>query len=187
MINQWKVKYHKQWFTLIELVIAMTIFFIIMIMTYVNYAYFQNIAKVKLSLKEISQSINEARNLAISWFEKNWINQSIWVYFDISNKNIIQFYSFNYNSGILLDSNQLLKERKLQNNIGIDVISSQDKIMIYFSSISAKPEIYSFDSAGIKSVFSPWELNFSISFKWASNFPLKRELKYFKNTNVVDY
>jgi hypothetical protein len=46
-------------------------------MTYVNYAFYQNIAKVKLGLKEVSQSINEARNMAINGFDKNQINQSI--------------------------------------------------------------------------------------------------------------
>jgi prepilin-type N-terminal cleavage/methylation domain-containing protein len=60
------MKYNKSGFTLIEMLIAMSIFFIMVVMTYANYAYFQNIARVKLSLKEISQSINEARNMAIS-------------------------------------------------------------------------------------------------------------------------
>lgn len=179
------MKYTKQWFTLIEFLIAMTIFFIIVIMTYVNYAYFSNIAKVKISLKEISQSINEARNMAISWFDKNWVNQSMWVYFDLNQNNTIQLYSFDYNSGILLDSSHLLKERKIQSNIWIDFIGWKDKVMIYFSSIYAKPEIYYNDDFINDS--SDTELEFSISFKWATNFPLKRELKYFKNTNVVDY
>lgn len=181
------MKYTKQWFTLIEFLIAMTIFFIIVIMTYVNYAYFSNIAKVKISLKEISQSINEARNMAISWFDKNWVNQSMWVYFDLNQNNTIQLYSFDYNSGILLNSTHLLKERKIQSNIWIDSIGWKNKVMIYFSSIDAKPEIYYFDLSGVKNIFPDSELEFSISFKWATNFPLKRELKYFKNTNVVDY
>jgi hypothetical protein len=46
--------------------ISITIFFIIVMMSYANYAYYSNIMRVKLSLKEISQSINEARNLAIA-------------------------------------------------------------------------------------------------------------------------
>lgn len=163
----------------------MTIFFTIVIMTYVNYAYFQNIARVKMSLKEISQSINEARNTAISWFEKNWINQSIWVYFDINNKNIIKFYSFDYNSWVTLNSANFLKEKKLQNNIWIDYIWWKDNVMIYFSSIYAKPEIYY--SNDFTHPSNDIELDFKISFKGALKFPLKRELKYIKNTNVVDY
>lgn len=180
------MKYTKKWFTLIEMLIAMSIFFIIVIMTYVNYAYFQNIARVKISLKEISQSINEARNMAISWYERNWINQSIWVYFDINNKNVIKLYSFNYNSWITLDSTNLIKDRKIQNNIWINYIWWKDNMMIYFSSIYAKPEMYYFEW-DIKNTFSGSELEFNVSYGDANSFPLKRELKYFKNTNVVDY
>jgi len=51
---------------LIELLLASTLFFILVIMTYANYAFYQNIARVKLSLKEISQSINTAKNMAVN-------------------------------------------------------------------------------------------------------------------------
>lgn len=77
------MKFNKKWFlALIELLIAITIFFILVVMSYANYAYYQNIARVKLSLKEISQSINTAKNMAISWYDDNSKNQSIWVYFE---------------------------------------------------------------------------------------------------------
>lgn len=180
------MKYNKNWFTLIEMLIAISIFFIIVVMTYVNYAYFQNIARVKISLKEISQSINEARNMAISWFDKNWVNQSLWVYFDLDNKNLIKLYSYNYNSWVVLSETNLVKERKLQDYVWIDYIWWKNKVMIYFSSIYAEPEIYYFDDWSINTL-NINELDFKISFKNALNFPLKRDLKYFKNTNVVDY
>jgi len=44
----------------------MTIAFVLMTLTFANYNYFQNVAKVKLGAKEISQSISEARNMAIA-------------------------------------------------------------------------------------------------------------------------
>jgi hypothetical protein len=146
--------------------------------------------RVKLSLKEISQSINEARNLAIAWFDKNGINQSIWVYFNQEmNKNVIQFYSFDYNSWITVDTAHLLKERKLQDNVWIEKLwswsISKKQVMIYFSSIYAQPDMY-YDG-NYTNTWSETELDFVLSFRWAKNFPLKRELKYFKDTNVVDY
>jgi len=58
--------------------------------------------------------------------------------------------------------------------------------MIYFSSIYAKPEIYYFDDGNAR-ILDTNELDFKVSFKSALSYPLKRELKYFKNTNVVDY
>jgi len=180
------MKYNKNGFTLIEMLIAMCIFFIMVVMTYANYAYFQNIARVKLSLKEISQSINEARNMAVSWLDKNWVNQSVWVYFDLENKNLIRLYSYNYNSWVTLSQDNLIKERKLQDYVWIDYVWWKNKVMIYFSSIYAKPEIYYFDDGNAR-ILNTDELDFKVSFKNALSYPLKRELKYLKNTNVVDY
>ena len=177
---------NKNWFTLIELMISMTIFFIIVVMSYANYAYFQNIAKVKIALKEISQSINEARNLAISWYDKSSVNQSIWVLFDLSDNNSIKFYSYNYNSWITLDDNYVFKTKKIQDWVWINDISWKTKVMIYFSAILAKPEIYYFES-DVKNDFTTDQLDFKISYKDAKSWPLTRTLKYIKNTNVVDY
>lgn len=155
-------------------------------MTYANYAYYQNIARVKMGLKEISQSINEARNLALAWYQRNGINQSIGVFFDTKNPNQIKFFNYHYNSGVILDDAYLFKTKNLQQYVGINGISGQENLMIYFSSIYAQPELYYFTS-NIKNTYSTWEVNFTISFKDSPNFPLKRELKYIKKTNVVDY
>lgn len=181
------VQKSKKAFTLIELLISMTIFFIIVIMTYANYAYYQNIARVKIALKEISQSINETRNLALGWYQKNGINQSIAVFFDTNNPNVIQWYSYDYSSsGIILSNEHLLKEKKLQSFVGVNFLSGKSNMMIYFSSIFAKPSLYYFES-GVRNEFLESEVNFEIAFRNAQAFPLKRQLKYIKNTNVVDY
>jgi hypothetical protein len=37
-----------------------------MTLTFANYNYYQNVAKVKLGAKEVSQSISESRNAAIA-------------------------------------------------------------------------------------------------------------------------
>lgn len=173
-------------FTLIELLISMTIFFIIVVMTYANYAYYQNIARVKIGLKEISQSINEARNLALAWYQRDGVNQSIGVFFDTKNPNQIKFYNYHYNSWIILDDAYVFKTKNLQQYIWIDDIAGKENLMIYFSSIYAEPELYYFQS-DIKNVYSTGQVDFTISFKNSQNFPLKRELKYIKKTNVVDY
>jgi prepilin-type N-terminal cleavage/methylation domain-containing protein len=57
---------NKLAFTLIELVIAMTIFFILVTMSYIPYNYYINKAKIRTSIREISQSLYEARNMAIN-------------------------------------------------------------------------------------------------------------------------
>jgi prepilin-type N-terminal cleavage/methylation domain-containing protein len=55
----------KKAFTLIEFMIAITIISILMVMTYAPYNYYSNKAKVRVTAKEISQSLYESRNLAI--------------------------------------------------------------------------------------------------------------------------
>lgn len=178
---------NSKWFTLIELLISITIFLILTMMTYVNYATYQNIAKVKLSLKEVSQSINEARNMAINGYDKNKVNQSIWVFFDVNDKNIVKYYGYNFNSWIVLSDANIIKEKKLQDGIEIEKVSGHNKVMIHFSSIYGLPTIYYFNESGEKQDYS-WEVvDFSLSYKWIQNYPFKRNLQYFKNTNVVDY
>jgi prepilin-type N-terminal cleavage/methylation domain-containing protein len=56
----------KKAFTLIELLIAITIFFILTLITYVPYNFYMNKVKVRNTIKEISQSLYEARNMAIN-------------------------------------------------------------------------------------------------------------------------
>lgn len=175
------------WFTLIELLISMTIFTIITMITYLNYSVYQNIAKVKIGLKEISQSIHDAKNMAINWYDKNKINQSIWIFLDKENPNTISYYSFDYNWQILLNEENLIKQKKLQDWIFIDLWEFKESILIYFSSIYWKPEIYYIDQNKKTSIFPVKILNFFITFKNAKYYPLKRGLEYFIDTWVVDY
>lgn len=180
-------KINISWFTLIELLISMTIFLILTMMTYIDYAVYQNIAKVKLGLKEVSQSIHEARNMAINGYDKEKINQSIWIYFDVNNKNVVKYYWFNYNSWVTLSQENLIKEKKLQDSVGIDDISGKENMMIYFSAIYWEPTFYYFHISWEKEIIVLDELDIILSFKNMKSYPFQRELKYFKNTNVVDY
>lgn len=178
---------NKKWFTLIEMLISITIFTIMTVMVYANYAFYQNISKVKLWLKEISQNIHDAKNMAINWYDKNKVNQSIWIYFDLNNKNTIKYYAFDYNKPIILDDSYVVKEKNMQEFVWISKVWNENNLMIYFSSIYWEPKTYYFDWAWEKKELSANEIDFIISFKDAEYFPLKRELKYFLNTNVVDY
>ncbi len=155
-------------------------------MTYVNYASYQNIAKVKLSLKEVSQSIHDARNMAINGYDKNMVNQSVWIYFDLKGQSI-QYYGYNFNSWVTLSPSHLIKEKKLQEWVQISHLSWNETIMIHFSSIYWIPNIYTVGSAWQIEAFSWDVLEIAVSYKWIQNYPFKRDMKYFKNTNVVDY
>jgi prepilin-type N-terminal cleavage/methylation domain-containing protein len=53
-------------FTLLELIVVITIFGIMLLATYIPYSYYQTKAKVKMAVKDISQNIYESRNMAIN-------------------------------------------------------------------------------------------------------------------------
>lgn len=174
------------WFTLIELLIAITIFMILVVMSFVPYQYYSNIAKVKLASKEISQSISEARNTAINWYDDSWTNQSIGIYFDASN-NKVKLFSFNYSSWItanMINNNDyLLKQRELPEWVQIDNVSWNDKVLLYFSSIYWVPKLYD-ENANLINLD---EVDFNISFKWSTNPALNKTVKFYKKTNLTDY
>ena len=92
------MKFVKSWgFTLIELIIVISIVWIMMIMAYAPYNIFQRKAEVKIASKSIAKTINESRNMAIHWALSGSWNISVWVYFDESNKNIIKIFGYPYN------------------------------------------------------------------------------------------
>jgi len=182
---------NKKWFTLIEFLIAITIFFILVMMSFANYIYYQNISKVKISLKEVSQSINNSRNLALSWLNINKKNQNIAIYFEKwSNKSSI--YNFDFNLDSIPDFKTLVpyKETELQNWVKISNINSSwdlDNIIIYYSSIFAKVEFYTIKNGNSIEKINSNDIKLKLSYKNSSTFPLVRELTYKKLTNVVDY
>ncbi|MCT4617375.1 MAG: prepilin-type N-terminal cleavage/methylation domain-containing protein [Candidatus Gracilibacteria bacterium] len=104
-------------FTLIELLVAISIFFALVITTYIPYAFYQNKAKVNITIKDISQSINEARNLAINGLEREVTvdsvdedglpikikvkkNLSIGILLSKTDKNQIKYYGYPYDMNI---------------------------------------------------------------------------------------
>jgi len=60
------MNFKKGGFTLVELIVTITIIIILSLMTYLPYSHYQNKAKLKLASREISQSFYEAKNMAIS-------------------------------------------------------------------------------------------------------------------------
>lgn len=172
------MKKNIQWFTLIELLIVMTIAFVLMTLTFANYNYFQNVAKVKLGAKEISQSISEARNMAIAWWQKDWVNQKIGVYF-ASWSSVIEYHNFWFNSWSIKSWISQFKEKKLPDGVII-----QNEAFIVFSSIFGTGWIY---DPNIGSLLPDGEKEITISFKNSDSENLKKIIQYFSSTNTIDY
>ena len=188
--HQYKTNYA---FTLIELLISMTIFFIIVIASYVPYNFYMNKVKVRNTIKEISQSLYEVRNMAINWIS-DVSNVSMWLYIDVENNpNLLQFYSYPYSftwSQITneLNSNiKLVKSYELIDWMDIKSITWESKFLFFFDSITWDWKYFYFNESW-RHDFIWNEIEILFSYKGATiGSPLSWELKYFTKTNIVDY
>ncbi len=186
---------NKKAFTLIELMISISIIVLLTIVVYAPYNFYANKARLKIAWKEIAQTIYEARNMAIYWLTNSytWSNSSIWVYFDNSslNKNKISVYSYKYDYSWKKDdfsdpSVKLLKEVSLQKWIQIDNVEWKDKFLFFFQAISGSWSFYYDDSWNLKD-FAWKEIKINLSYKWATQNILKNTVTYYTNTNIIDY
>jgi prepilin-type N-terminal cleavage/methylation domain-containing protein len=53
-------------FSLLELIVVITLIGIMLLATYAPYSYYQTKAKVRMTIRDVAQSIYEARNMAIN-------------------------------------------------------------------------------------------------------------------------
>lgn len=159
-------------------------------LAYINFATQQNIVSVKLSLKQISQSIHQAKNMATNGYDKDNTNQSIGIYFDLGTPDTLTFYQFNHGSGVTLDSENIYKQEKFAPWVSLYSLAIWDvplpNVMIHFSAIDGKPIWYTFWTT--QTWLDDFEkLDFEITYWDIKNFPFLRKLSYYKDTNVVDY
>ena len=75
----------SKWFTLIELLITMTIIMLISTISFSNYIYRSQLDSVRYWSKQITQLLTLARNQSIYWYywTENWntTNKNIAIYF----------------------------------------------------------------------------------------------------------
>lgn len=184
----------KKAFTLIELMIAITIVIIVTMATYAPYNYYKNKAKLKNTASEITQLLYESRNKAVNWAV--WLdwNVSIWVYFDSSElyKDKIEIFSYPHDINNLdIDKIEWWDVNKidtifLEKGVWIDNIDWNDNLLFVFSSISWDLSFYTW-SWPVRTSFNDTEVLINFSYKWASSINLQKTVTYFTNTNIIDY
>lgn len=191
---------NKAWFTLVELIIAITIVVILSVVTYVPYSHYQNKAKLKLASREISQGFYEARNMASSWLKDVVWNRSIWFYLDTMDPNNDKLTFFSYPHDIEeiniinfeLSNVEIIKEMKLQKWIKINNLkwswgwTEYNNLLFYFDSITWESKIYNFNGS-FKDLIIDDKIDIIFSFKNSNSPTLKSTLVYFSKTNIVDY
>jgi prepilin-type N-terminal cleavage/methylation domain-containing protein len=93
------MRFSPRGFTLIELMITLSIFFILSLSTYISYSHFQKKTLLNQGVKEITKSIYDARNLAINGIDSGSGNLSIGLYFDSTSEETqkkLQYFSYPY-------------------------------------------------------------------------------------------
>ena len=163
--------------------------------TFMNFAYSQNKMNLKLTAKDISQALYNARNMAINWLDSSSWNVSVWVFFDNweDRKNKISFFSYPFdmdiNSTDLIntDKKKLIKEISFYKSIELNKVADKDKFIFFFNAISWSWQYYYRDSSPLKKPFN-WEyIDIRISFEWATTTNLIKDIKYIIGTNIIDY
>jgi type II secretory pathway pseudopilin PulG len=182
-------------FTLIELIVTITIMVLVWWAAYMNFAYSQNKMNLKLTAKDISQALYNARNMAINWLDSSSWNVSVWVYFDNSdeNKSNISFYSYPYDLDIdstdLLntDSKKFIKKIDFYKFINLNWVENKDKFLFLFQAISWSGYYYYRDSTPWKKSFNESNIDIKISINQSEASNSIKEIKYITWTNIIDY
>ncbi len=184
---------NKKWFTLIELMIVVTIVWIMMMMVYAPYNYYKKKAQVKIAAKNIEKVLYIARNNAIYWANSSSWNLSVWVYFEKWKNELKVFnYPFNYWTWaeITLWNNLLKEEINIWKDIELWQIEWQAKVLFLFSAINGKENIFDLSSWSKTILTDSWSdniINIDFSYKWATLGPLSKTLKYYLKTHISDY
>lgn len=184
----------KSAYTLIELIVVISIIMFLTVMTYVPYNFYSNKEKVRLWAKEISQTLSEARNMAINWLSNSNSNLKIWIYFDKNTGNKIRYLSYPYSfSGTykveedLTQNIRLIKEKQIPEFISINKINDKENMLFLYDSITWDISLKTINSWLAQTYTSTWILEINFWFKWADSGPLTKTVKYNTKTFITDY
>lgn len=166
------------WFTLIELIVVITIVGIISLATYIPYAHHQRKTLVKQAVKELSQTLSETRNLAIRGLDTGSWNVYVWIDL-VPWSTKVDYYTAT--GGInLFSPDNIYKTKQLPTWVEILGINNDTTTPVYldFSPISGSWRI----------VGTTWDtLSIVVSYKWATSEVLQKELIYYTRSFISDY
>jgi len=101
----------------------------------------QKKAKLRLGVKQISQTLYEVRNMAINGYSFSGSNRSIGLFLDAQNNpSLLQVFSYPFDSVVLFPEERgdikKIKDFILPEGIVIENIDSQENALFFFEAIS---------------------------------------------------
>lgn len=176
--------FSSQAFTLIELIVVMTIIGIISLWAYLPYSHHQKKTIVSQAAKELSQSLTEARNLAVHGRASGSGNLHVWLFFE--DTSTLLYYGYPLTMTGSFDDAELLKTKKLPR--GATLSGSLVWVEYFFEAISwelLKREIlpdWSFASKSLDTI----EV-FEVSYLGATEESLQWKVNYYTKSHISDF
>jgi len=169
-------------FTLIELIVVITIIGIISVSTYLPYAHHQKKVLLKQAAREISQSLRDARSLAINGLDSGSWNLNIALFLEPNSRDIL-YYSYPFDTTITLwdiVSMDEYKKKILPLWVAIDTIdSSGSGVLFTFDAISW--------SGWYDGLTPAQEVLINLSYSNSTSPVLQKEIRYYTQSYISDY
>lgn len=172
---------HRRWFTLIELMVVITIMTMLLLAAYTPFEHYKSKQLVRNSAKIISQTLNNSRNSAIYWMASSTWNLDIWVLLK-NGEDKIWIYWFPYketiSNYISPDNKYLLQDIPLEKWIKI----TSSWWLILFKAITWS-WVYKWD---INNNIVDNKLKISVWLWWATSWIMKNSIEYYTKTYISD-
>lgn len=172
----------KKAFTMIEIMIVITIIAILSVGFYIPYNFYSNISRVKVSKEILTQTLNEgkssvawvvtspymdAKNQNIAIFIKKWNNFIDMIWFDYDYSWSLSRHYWHYIKNIDLESNVEISKIKTLNSS-----TEFDETILYYKAPNWELTIYSWPS----SIYWTWWLEITLGYKWLTSWVLSRNI-----------
>lgn len=176
----------QKWFTLLELIVVMTILAIISLATYLPYAHHQKKVILQQWVKEVVQSLTEARNLAINGVDTGAWNLNFGLYFEANTSEILYYaieFEQDFNINALPSEPYKIKKLPLWVQVN-DITGSDEETLISFKAISGELDIL---SSNATYTIQNNIIALDVSYGWSTSPVLQKGIEYYTQSYISDY
>ena len=175
--------YSNHAFSLIELLVVITIIGIVSLAAYFPYAHHQKRTLVKQGMNEVSQSLKNARNMAIQWRTSWSWNLHIWLFFKDENTLLFQGYDLSA-TGSISDAD-IISKRNLPR--WVTLTGSLVWTEYFFEAISGDMVKRKLENTTFTDISHEQREEIEISFMQSSSDQFRRVLYYFTKSHISDF